>query len=75
MAPARLLLCVFLCVLDLLCDFWLLCVFLCVLDLLCDFWVFVQKLFRKFPCQSRCDFVVFRQTGNVEKWRVNVYSL
>ena len=26
------------------------------------------------PCQRRCDFVVFRRTGNVEKWRVNVYS-
>lgn len=26
-------------------------------------------------CQSRCDFVVFRRTGNVEKWRINVYSL
>ena len=26
-------------------------------------------------CQRRCDFVVFRRTGNVEKWRVNVYSL
>ena len=25
-------------------------------------------------CQHRCDFVVFRRTGNVEKWRVNVYS-
>ena len=25
-------------------------------------------------CQRRCDFVVFRRTGNVEKWRVNVYS-
>ena len=27
------------------------------------------------PCQRRCDFVVFRRTGNVEKWRVRVYSL
>ena len=26
-------------------------------------------------CQRRCDFVVFRRTSNVEKWRVNVYSL
>ena len=26
-------------------------------------------------CQRRCDFVVFRRTDNVEKWRVNVYSL
>ena len=26
-------------------------------------------------CQRRCDFVVFRRTGNVEKWRVKVYSL
>ena len=26
-------------------------------------------------CQRRCAFVVFRRTGNVEKWRVNVYSL
>ena len=26
-------------------------------------------------CQRRCDFVVFRRTGNVEKWRVRVYSL
>ena len=26
-------------------------------------------------CQRRCDFVVFRRTGNVEKWRLNVYSL
>ena len=26
-------------------------------------------------CQRRCDFVVCRRTGNVEKWRVNVYSL
>ena len=25
-------------------------------------------------CQRRCDFVVFRRTWNVEKWRVNVYS-
>ena len=25
-------------------------------------------------CQRRCDFVVFRRTGNVEKWRVKVYS-
>ena len=25
-------------------------------------------------CQHRCDFVVFRRTGNVEKWRVKVYS-
>ena len=26
-------------------------------------------------CQRRSDFVVFRRTGNVEKWRVNVYRL
>ena len=26
-------------------------------------------------CQRRCDFVVFRRTGNVGKWRVNKYSL
>ena len=26
-------------------------------------------------CQRRCDFVVFRRTGYVEKWRVMVYSL
>ena len=26
-------------------------------------------------CQRRCDFVVFRRTGNVKKRRVNVYSL
>ena len=26
-------------------------------------------------CQCRFDFVVFRRKGNVEKWRVNVYSL
>ena len=26
-------------------------------------------------CQRRCDFVVFRRTGHVEKWRVKVYSL
>ncbi len=25
-------------------------------------------------CQRRSDFVVFRRTGNVEKWRVKVYS-
>ena len=25
-------------------------------------------------CQRRCDFVVFRRTRNVEKWRVSVYS-
>ena len=26
-------------------------------------------------CQRQCDFVVFRRTGNVGKWRVNMYSL
>ena len=26
-------------------------------------------------CQRRCDFVVFRRMGNVEKWRVKVSSL
>lgn len=26
-------------------------------------------------CQRRRDFVVFRRTENVEKWRVKVYSL
>ena len=26
-------------------------------------------------CQRRCDFVVFRRTVNVEKWRVKVYNL
>ena len=26
-------------------------------------------------CQRRCDFVVFRRTGNAEKWRVKVCSL
>ena len=26
-------------------------------------------------CQRRCDFVIFRRTGNVGKWRVNKYSL
>ena len=26
-------------------------------------------------CQRRGDFVVFRRTENVEKWRVKVYSL
>ena len=26
-------------------------------------------------CQRRCNFVVFRRTDHVEKWRVNVYSL
>ena len=29
----------------------------------------------RLSCQRRCDFVVFRRTGNVEKWRVKVYSL
>ena len=27
------------------------------------------------PCQRRCDFVIFRRTENVGKWRVKVYSL
>ena len=26
-------------------------------------------------CQRRCDFVIFRRTGNVRKWRVKVCSL
>ena len=26
-------------------------------------------------CQRQCDFVVFRRTGNVRKWWVNMYSL
>ena len=26
-------------------------------------------------CQRQCDFVVFRRTGNVGKWRVKMYSL
>lgn len=26
-------------------------------------------------CFRRCDFVVFRQPGNVEKWWVNLYRL
>ena len=26
-------------------------------------------------CQRQCDFVIFRRTGNVRKWRVKVYSL
>ena len=25
-------------------------------------------------CQRQCNFVVFRRTENVEKWRVKVYS-
>ncbi len=27
-----------------------------------------------FQCQRQCNFVVFRRTENVEKWRVKVYS-
>ena len=26
-------------------------------------------------CQRRCDFVIFRRTGTVRKWRVEVCSL
>ncbi len=31
------------------------------------------ELGRKY-CQRQCNFVVFRRTENVEKWRVKVYS-
>ena len=36
----------------------------------------LYSVFRKYApgCQRRSDFVVFRRTGNVEKWRVKVYS-
>ncbi len=34
----------------------------------------VRCLGSRYHCQRRCDFVVFRRTWNVEKWRVNVYS-
>ena len=36
---------------------------------------FLQATILVAGCQRRCDFVVFRRTSNVEKWRVNVYSL
>ena len=26
-------------------------------------------------CQRQCDFVIFRRTGNVRKWRIKVCSL
>ena len=32
-------------------------------------------MFDRLGCQRRGDFVVFRRTENVEKWRVKVYSL
>ena len=33
--------------------------------------VFVRTYYN---CQRQCNFVVFRRTENVEKWRVKVYS-
>lgn len=36
---------------------------------------YAQKCGLQIICQRRCDFVVFRRTGYVEKWRVMVYSL
>ena len=47
-----------------------------VAELQADFpTVWQEYIERLSECQRRCDFVVFRRTGNVEKWRVNVYSL
>ena len=43
-------------------------------DLLTSLGYHVKKVGGYYTCQRRCDFVVFRRTGNVEKWRVNVYS-
>ena len=34
-----------------------------------------EEFLKWLECQRRCDFVVFRRTGYVEKWRVMVYSL
>lgn len=39
-----------------------------------DFYTGMAEGTDLWACQRRCDFVVFRRTWNVEKWRVNVYS-
>lgn len=34
-----------------------------------------MEVLEEIVCQRRCDFVIFRRTGTVRKWRVEVCSL